>query len=240
MKKLFLLLSTVLLVLSAAAQESDPAERNLKLMVRNRKGKVMQDLDFRVQIKGADHRAESLDRFGNRFFRVTDSDTLILFTGVGDIYELPTAGLDSVYLVFKNRHRLAGMARHGENGPEMVDIGYGSISRQQNTSSVSQLNMDGANGYSDLRSYIQGRVAGVNFMGDQLIIRGVNSINSGIEALILVDGVAMQNFSTVNSMISPRDVASISVLKDAGSTGIYGVRGANGVVLITTKKGGDK
>lgn len=240
MKKLFLLLSAVLSVLSTEAQETDPAERDLKLMVRNRKGKVMQDLEFRVQIKGANHRAESLDRFGNRFFRISDSDTLLLFTGAGDIYEIPTAGLDSVYLVFKNRNRLAGMARRGENGPEMVDIGYGTISKQQNTNSVSQLDMSGADVYSDLHSYIQGRVAGVSFMGDQLIIRGVNSINSGIEALIVVDGVAMQNFATVNSMISPRDVASISVLKDAGSTAIYGVRGSNGVVLITTKKGGEQ
>ncbi len=235
MKRLLLLLSTALLVVTAAAQETDPGERYLKLMVRNRKGKVMKNLHLTMQIKDTKE-ARALDRSGNALFRVSGSDTLVLFTGGGDIYELPTAGMDSIYLVFRNARQIEGvMRRTGDDEKPMLDIGYGSISKKANTSAVSQIKTNNLTGYTDLKSYIQGRIAGVSFMGDQLVIRGISSINSGIEALILVDGVAMSDFSTVNAMLSPNDVASISVLKD-GSAAIYGSRGANGVVLITTKK----
>lgn len=236
MKKLFLLLSAALLALTAAAQEADPGERDLKLMVRSRKGKVMADLQLTTQLKGSNE-ARQLDRFGNRFFKVSEGDTLVLFTGAGDIYELPTDGMDSIYVVFRNRNRIEGVMRRGEdNRNQLLDIGYGSVSRHNNTTAVSQLNMKGVESYSDLKSYIQGRVAGVTFMGSDVIIRGIGSINSSIAALIVVDGNVMPSFATVNATVSPRDVASISVLKDGGAA-IYGSRGANGVVLITTKKG---
>jgi TonB-dependent SusC/RagA subfamily outer membrane receptor len=236
MKRLLLLLSAALFVVTAVAQETDGGERNLKLMVRNRKGKVMQNLPLSLQLKGSKDGARTLDRFGNAFFRVTDSDTLMLFTGSGDIYELPTAGMDSLHVVFRNARHIAGVMRRANNDREpMLDIGYGHISRESNTSSVSQISMDDAMAYTDLKSFIQGRIAGVTFVGDQLIIRGMSSINSSNEALILLDGTALADFATANSLISPNDVASISVLKD-GSAAIYGSRGANGVVLITSKK----
>ncbi len=117
------------------------------------------------------------------------------------------------------------------------ETGYGKVPGRINTTSITQLDMAGSYSYSDLKSYIQGRVPGVRFLGDNLIIRGINSINSSIDALVVVDGVAVSSFADANAMIAPSDVASISVLKDAGATGIYGMRGSNGVVLITTKKG---
>jgi TonB-dependent SusC/RagA subfamily outer membrane receptor len=241
MKRLLLLLSAALFVFTAVAQEADPGERNLKFMVRNRKGKVMRSLHLTLQLKGSKE-ARSLDRFGNAFFRVSDSDTLMLFTGAGDIYELPMAGLDSLHVVFKNARQIAGVMRQrtdGEgSGDQMLDVGYGRVSRDANTNSVSQIHMDDKMAYTDLKTFIQGRVAGVNFIGDQLVIRGISSINSGIEALIILDGSPLPNFATANATISPNDVASISVLKDS-SAAIYGSRGANGVVLITTKKGGE-
>ena len=78
--------------------------------------------------------------------------------------------------------------------------------------------------------YLRGRVAGVEVSPNNSIrIRGTNSINSSTEPLIIVDG----SEADLNS-VSPYDVYSVSVLKDASSS-IYGVRGANGVILITTK-----
>jgi TonB-dependent SusC/RagA subfamily outer membrane receptor len=86
-----------------------------------------------------------------------------------------------------------------------------------------------------------GRAAGVQVVNDNnpgggmaVRIRGINSINSGNSPLYLVDDVPISNINTIN----PDDIASIEILKDAGATAMYGVRGANGVIKITTKKGG--
>jgi TonB-dependent SusC/RagA subfamily outer membrane receptor len=83
---------------------------------------------------------------------------------------------------------------------------------------------------------IKGRFAGVQVANGQIIIRGVNSINSSTAALIILDGVPVDG-SALNS-IPPVQVKSINVIKD-GSAAIYGSRGANGVVVIETKGGND-
>jgi len=83
---------------------------------------------------------------------------------------------------------------------------------------------------------IRGRFAGVQIVSGEIIIRGVNSINSSSAALIVLDGVPVS--SSVLNSIPPVQVKSINILKD-GSAAIYGSRGSNGVVLIETKKGGD-
>ncbi len=241
LSKMAALLIIIVATVAAQARTQTPqeeggrVERSLKLMVRNPRGKVIRDMMVAAQVKGRGE-TEQLDRFGNSFFRVADGDTIIMLTG-GDIYEFPVAGFDSLYVVFRNPKRIAGV-RSGR-GDELINIGYGTTSRRNNTSSVSTLDMDGAGIYTDLKSYMEGRVAGVNFDANgQLIIRGINSINSGVEALVVVDGVAMPSFSVVNQTLNIKDVASISVLKDAGSAAIYGSRGANGVVLISTRSGG--
>lgn len=91
---------------------------------------------------------------------------------------------------------------------------------------------------------IQGRVAGVLINsaakpGDDssIKIRGINTINGSTDPVYVVDGMVMDNFGGGFNSINPNDVASIEILKDASSTALYGSRGANGVVLITTKKG---
>ena len=79
--------------------------------------------------------------------------------------------------------------------------------------------------------FLQGKVPGVQVMGTTIRVRGTNSINSSSDPLILVDGLEMSDISNLN----PNDVDSVEVIKD-GSASIYGVRGANGVILIKTKK----
>jgi TonB-dependent SusC/RagA subfamily outer membrane receptor len=90
--------------------------------------------------------------------------------------------------------------------------------------------------YSNIYELIKGRFAGVQVVNGEIIIRGINSINSSSAALIVVDGVPVDG-SALNS-IPPVQVKSINVIKD-GSSAIYGSRGANGVVLIETKRGND-
>jgi TonB-dependent starch-binding outer membrane protein SusC len=93
------------------------------------------------------------------------------------------------------------------------------------------------NGASSIEELIQGRFAGVEVysVGGRLSvrIRGASSFLGNTEPLYIVDGVPISNLSYIN----PRDVASIEVLKDKGSTAMYGIRGSNGVIVITTKRG---
>ncbi len=243
MKKFVMLVVAVLMAAQLGAQvpettnQNNAEMRDIKLMVRNAKGRVMTDLPLFASVAGSD-KIEALDRFGNRFFRITDADTLNVFVGE-TVYQFPVLGLDSLYIVFRNRRTIEGFA--APRTGQIVNTGYGTVSRKALTSAVGSVDMSGSAGYPDLRSYIQGRVAGVTFDGaGRPIIRGAASIVANPEALVVVDGMPMTSFSTVNTSINPADVASIDVLKDAGATAIYGTRGANGVIVITTKKGRDR
>jgi TonB family protein len=155
-------------------------------------------------------------------------------------------GIESIS-VLKDASATAAYGSRGANGvivittkrpaDNMVDTGYGMIPESKNTSVSTRLDMKDAYNYADLKSYIQGRVPGVAFSGDMLIIRGLATINSSPDALVIVDNVPVGSFADINQTISPKDVASITVLRDAAATAIYGSRGANGVLLISTKKG---
>ena len=137
---------------------------------------------------------------------------------------------------------------------EIVVIGYGTEDRRNLTAAVSRI--EGAR-IADfitpsVEQQLAGRAAGVqvtNVSGilgtpPRIRIRGTNSISSGADPLVVIDGVPMtsgnQGYSTaVNPLgdINPADIESIEVLKDGSATAIFGSRGANGVILITTKKG---
>ncbi len=120
-----------------------------------------------------------------------------------------------------------------------IAIGYGHVKDSEKLNAVSNLNSGDIDfsQYSNMYELIRGRFAGVQIVNGEIIIRGINSINSSSAALIVVDGIPSSN--SVLSSIPPVQVKSINVIKD-GSSAIYGSRGANGVVLIETKKGGDK
>jgi TonB-dependent SusC/RagA subfamily outer membrane receptor len=126
----------------------------------------------------------------------------------------------------------------GERNREIA-IGYGHVKDSEKLNAVANLNSDDMDfsQYSNIYELIRGRFAGVQVVNGEIIIRGINSINSSSAALIVVDGIPSS--SSVLSSIPPVQVKSINVIKD-GSSAIYGSRGANGVVLIETKKGGDK
>ncbi|MBQ8021941.1 MAG: TonB-dependent receptor plug domain-containing protein [Bacteroidales bacterium] len=121
---------------------------------------------------------------------------------------------------------------------EAVNVGYGEVARSQLAYAVSSVDMKDINKsiYTNIYDYLEGRVPGVQVIrtgqnGARLQIRGVNSINASTDPLIIVDGVEVMDISSIN----PQDVKSIDVLKDA-SAAIYGSRGANGVILIRTKR----
>jgi len=116
---------------------------------------------------------------------------------------------------------------------EYVDIGYGKVKRDNLTTSVGSVSKEKINQphYTDIYTMIQGEVPGVTVSGNTIIIRGIHTINASNEPLFVVDGVIASSISHIN----PMDVESIDILKGASAT-IYGVNGANGVILINTKK----
>ena len=118
---------------------------------------------------------------------------------------------------------------------EEINIGYGNIKRSKSTASTSHLNVPQGSGYNNIFEYIQGRVAGVEVRGSEVRIRGERSILGDNSPLFIVDGMVVDDIS----FISPDHVSRIDVLKDASSTSIYGARGANGVIIITTRKTND-
>ena len=115
-------------------------------------------------------------------------------------------------------------------GDRMVNTGYESLPAESLTTSVSVVEGDDIVPYKDIYEMIKGKCVGVMVTGHSITIRGKGSINCPTEPLFVVDGVAVEDVSFIN----PREVKSISVLKDA-SASIYGVRGANGVILINLK-----
>ncbi|MBT3385958.1 MAG: TonB-dependent receptor plug domain-containing protein [Prolixibacteraceae bacterium] len=125
----------------------------------------------------------------------------------------------------------------GEKGRAYA-IGYGHVLEEDKLTAVSNLNQNDTDfsKYRDLYDVIRGSFSGVQVTNGEIIIRGTTSFNSSSAALIVLDGV-ISDASILNT-ISPIEVKSIDVLKDGGAA-IYGSRGANGVVIIETKKGGD-
>ena len=131
---------------------------------------------------------------------------------------------------------------------EVVAVGYGSVRKRDLTGSVSTVKMQDLENIPVPRvdQMLAGRIAGAEFMstdgapgsGTTVRIRGTRSISADNEPLYIVDGV-MDGINNLNDL-NPSDIASISVLKDASSTAIYGSRGANGVIIITTKSGINK
>jgi TonB-dependent SusC/RagA subfamily outer membrane receptor len=97
------------------------------------------------------------------------------------------------------------------------------------TNSIGRVDMKNAETYSDIYEYLRGKVPGVEIVGTSIRIRGINTTGN-TDALIILDGMEVSDISDIN----PSDVKSVEVLKDAAST-FYGMRGANGVVIIKTK-----
>ena len=127
---------------------------------------------------------------------------------------------------------------------EVVVVGYGSMAKKEISSSVVQISKDQFNQgvASDPMALIAGKVAGLNVASSadanpnamtNIQVRGAGSLTASNGPLVVIDGIAGGDLRN----IATQDVESITVLKDAGSAAIYGTRGANGVILVTTKKG---
>ncbi|MEO6315186.1 MAG: TonB-dependent receptor [Chitinophagaceae bacterium] len=134
---------------------------------------------------------------------------------------------------------------------QVVVVGYGTQNKRDITGSVKSLKAESFNRgiINSPEQLLQGKVAGVNVTsasgepggGLSISIRGPGGVRTGNTPLFVVDGIALDNSSTGGgnplNFLNPQDIESFDVLKDASASAIYGTRGANGVVLITTKRG---
>ncbi len=138
---------------------------------------------------------------------------------------------------------------------DIVVIGYGTVRKSDSTGSVSKIKREDFNkgAISSPEQLINGKVAGLQIMsnsgsataGSTIRVRGGASLNASNDPLIVLDGLPLEqggisgNTGNFLSLINPADIESMTVLKDASSTAIYGSRASNGVIIITTKKARD-
>ena len=188
---------------------------------------------------------------GEYSIRIKDAKTATLkFDCLGfESVEIPVAGNSRINVT---------MEESSEVLDELVVVGYGTIRKSDMVGSSATMKADHI---AEMKTYsfeqaMQGRMAGVVVSGTSgepgaainITVRGASSINGSNRPLFVIDGVPMDNINTaaeyegasgfnVMSLVNPNDIQSIEVLKDASSTAIYGSRGANGVVLVTTKQG---
>ncbi len=163
---------------------------------------------------------------------------------VGDVLELSIVGYKNKNVVVGQNNNLSiVMEIEATMGSEVVVVGYGTQKKSDLTGSVASVsNKDFTKGVqSNALQLLNGRAAGVQISqassapggGVSIKIRGSGSINSSNSPLVVIDGMPGADPNSVD----PNDIQSIEVLKDASASAIYGTRAANGVILITTKKG---
>lgn len=128
---------------------------------------------------------------------------------------------------------------------EVVVVGYGTVRKRDLTGTVSSMKTEELvkSPSGNVMESVQGKISGVDIVrssgaagaGISITVRGNRSINAGNDPLYIVDGIQYSNIQDVN----PNDILSMDILKDASTTAIYGSRGANGVIIITTKRGSE-
>ncbi len=181
---------------------------------------------------------------GNYSINVPNDNDILVFSSIGFLsQEVPVDGRSTINLT---------LAEDVQSLDEIVVIGYGTQKRSDLTGAVGSINVEELQErpVASLNQAIQGRIPGVQVNinsgrpggKSNVRVRGFSSINSSNNPLYVVDGVQLPvtnqtQRSNAIDYINPNDIVSVEVLKDASSTAIYGARGANGVILITTRKG---
>ena len=184
------------------------------------------------------------DTNGKFRISVASSESVLVFSFVGTVTQQVTVGSrDDVSVQ---------LASDAQTLSEIVVVGYGTQEKKDVTGSVASVKSDDFNKgiINSPEQLLQGKVSGVNITSasgepgsaQRITIRGVGSMRAGVTPLFVVDGMILDNSGTggaINplSFLNPQDIETMDVLKDASATAIYGTRGANGVILITTKKG---
>ncbi|MGG7662853.1 SusC/RagA family TonB-linked outer membrane protein [Dyadobacter sp. BHUBP1] len=229
--------------LTAPAQVTQVAvDRTVKGTVSDEKGASLPGVS--VVLKGT-QRGTSTGAAGDFSLDIPDGgQPVLVFSFVGYKSQEVTVGNQSTFTV--------KMAPDENALEEVVVVGYGTVKKSDLTGAVGTLKAEvlQERPASSLNQGLSGRITGVNVSSNSgrpggranIRIRGASSISVSNNPLYVIDGVILNavelaNGSTPIDYLNPNDIASIEVLKDASSTAIYGARGANGVILVTTKRG---
>jgi TonB-linked SusC/RagA family outer membrane protein len=191
-----------------------------------------------VTAKGTSQ-GSATDGAGNYVVNVPSGSTVLVFSFIG---------YTTQEIVIGNQTQInVGLVEDVAILSEVVVVGYGTQKKSQMTGAISSVTAKQISEMplTSLAQAMQGRVAGVDVSQSgsrpgsvpKVLIRGRRSFNAGNDPLYVVDGIPL---SAGYEDINPNDIASMEILKDATSTAIYGARGANGVVLVTTKRGAPK
>lgn len=227
MKKLILLLATTLIAFFSAN-----AQREVTGRVTDASGTPLAGVS--VNIKGS---SKGTTTGPDGSFKISAApDAVIIFTNIGFADKEVTADNGNLSVVLEQSQRSLA---------EVIITGYATQNKRQVAGSIAKLSGDEVK-LTPLGSFdkaLQGRVPGLLSQSQSgqpgaaavVTIRGKGSINGSNTPLYIIDGVQVNaaDFATIN----PGDIESYNILKDASSTSIYGSRGANGVIVITTKKG---
>lgn len=238
MKKLLLTVTCMLSVMLVFAQ------RVITGKVTDENGNPVANASVTVKETGA---GVSTNAAGDFSIPVDSRSKTLVFSYVGKSNEEMVIGSQSVIN--------ASLKQEGKALDEVVVVAYGTQVKKKVTGAIAKV--DGADlenkPFTSVDQMLQGKVAGLQSTSptgqpggiQQVRIRGIGSITAGAAPLYVVDGIPinsgdvsrLNNTSNALAGINPNDIESISVLKDAASASIYGSRAANGVILITTKKG---
>ncbi|RYY68968.1 MAG: SusC/RagA family TonB-linked outer membrane protein, partial [Chitinophagaceae bacterium] len=223
------------------------AQTSVSGRITNAEGNGIEGLT--VTVKGT-KTATSTDADGRYTISVPANVKTLVITGVGyTTREISANSASSANTV---------MQAASNDLNEVVVIGYGTQRRRDVTGAIAKVSSEKLNAIPvpSFEAALQGKAPGVQILqgnglagsGSVVRVRGVGSISAGGDPLYVVDGIPVVsdpfirgNAGAMNqnplSSINPADIESIEILKDAGATGIYGSRGANGVILVTTKRG---
>jgi TonB-dependent starch-binding outer membrane protein SusC len=227
--------SILFMALLAFVSISAFGQKNIVGTVIDEKGETLPGVN--VIIKGS-AKGTATDFNGKFGITVNSTSDILVFSYIGYISrELKVDAAKAMQVVLKEESKTLN---------EVMVVGYQDVRKKDLTGSVAKANL-GDMLKAPVASFDQalaGRVAGVNVSSGEgtpggtmnIVIRGNNSITQGNGPLYVIDGFPVED-ATVGSSINPNDIESIDVLKDASATAIYGARGANGVIIITTRKG---
>lgn len=200
-----------------------------------------------TDVKGEPIIGANVSVIGKSIGTITDIDgKFTIQASQGNTLQVSFIGYKTQTTKVANKHITIVLQEDMEMLDEVVVIGYGTVKKSDLTGSVSSISQKNIKDQpmTRLDQALSGRIPGVVVITNsgapeqstQIRIRGANSIYGGNSPLYIVDGVP--NTDLFNNL-APNDIQSIEVLKDASATAIYGSRGANGVILVTTKRGAE-
>jgi len=220
----------LLIPLSTIAQDITPRDVTLKII--DRRGRPVSGIIVQAQARTE---AAMTDDSGVYIFEnLTDADSLVLMLPQYGETRFSIAEFDSVVVTLRSARNYT---RTGFSND--INIGYTTINERQRTTPQNSIDVATLikGGAKSLTELLQGRVPGLSIQENPggsvtSTIRGISSVTLSSEPLVVVDGIPVGDLSAANRMLNVHDINTVDVVKDGS---IYGARGANGVILITTK-----